>query len=61
MRLDVRHLACGYGEKTVVHGVSLAVERGEIVCLLGANGSGKTTFFKTVLGLLRPQGGDVLL
>ena len=41
--LDVSGLAVGYGAVEVVHGIDLHVERGEIVCLLGANGAGKTT------------------
>lgn len=61
MRLETRELACGYGRKTVMEGISVTVDPGEILCLLGSNGSGKTTFFKTILGLLKKQGGDILL
>ncbi len=61
MRLEVERANCGYGGKPVVGGVSLALESGEVVCLLGANGSGKTTLFKAILGLLRLTGGRILV
>ncbi|MCL4766583.1 MAG: ABC transporter ATP-binding protein [Hyphomicrobiaceae bacterium] len=61
MRLEVRDLAFGYPERPVGRDVSLTVEPGEVLCLLGPNGCGKTTLFKTMLGLLRSQGGAVLL
>jgi ABC-type cobalamin/Fe3+-siderophores transport system ATPase subunit len=61
MRLSVEDVTAGYGRKTVVHGISLAIESGEVLCLLGANGSGKTTLFKTILGLLRPSAGRVCI
>ncbi len=50
-----------YGGRTVVDGVSLQVDRGEIVGLLGPNGAGKTTTFYMMVGLVRPDGGEVLL
>jgi lipopolysaccharide export system ATP-binding protein len=50
-----------YGGRTVVNGVSLQVDRGEIVGLLGPNGAGKTTTFYMMVGLVRPDGGEVLL
>ena len=61
MRLEARDLAFGYPGHPVGRDVTLAFEAGEIVCLLGPNGGGKTTFFKTLLGLLAPQGGTVLV
>jgi iron complex transport system ATP-binding protein len=61
MRLEASHLDFGYSGKRVGSDVSLALERGEVLCLLGPNGSGKTTLFKTLLGLLPAQGGAVLL
>ena len=61
MRLEARALAFGYSGHPVGRDVSMCVSSGEVVCLLGPNGGGKTTLFKTLLGLLRPQGGSVLL
>lgn len=50
-----------YGKRTVVNGVSIQVAQGEIVGLLGPNGAGKTTTFYMMVGLVRPDDGDVLL
>jgi branched-chain amino acid transport system ATP-binding protein len=58
--LDVRDLVAGYGETTVLQGVSLTVPAGSVVALLGPNGAGKTTLLRTVSGLLRSRGGRVL-
>jgi branched-chain amino acid transport system ATP-binding protein len=49
-----------YGPSQVLHSVSLEVNQGEIVCLLGANAAGKTTTMKTIFGLLRPRRGTIL-
>src|SRR6266550_3571569 len=49
-----------YGPIQVLNKVSLEVNRGEIVCLLGANAAGKTTTMKTIFGLVRPRTGSVL-
>ena len=53
---DVR---VAYGNVEVLRGVSLRVSAGELVCLLGANGAGKSTTAKTISGLLRPRGGRI--
>ena len=50
-----------YGARTVVNGVNLVVHPGEIVGLLGPNGAGKTTCFYMIVGLVRPDGGEVYL
>ena len=61
MKLEALDLAFGYPGHSVGRAVSMSVSAGEVVCLLGPNGGGKTTLFKTMLGLLRPQGGVVAL
>lgn len=61
MKLELANLGCGYGQRSVVKDVSLTVNEGEVICLLGANGCGKTTLIKTVLGLLKPREGHILL
>jgi branched-chain amino acid transport system ATP-binding protein len=48
-----------YGQIHILHGLSLRVEPGELVCLLGGNASGKSTTLKTILGLVRPRAGRV--
>ena len=57
--LSVRNLEVSYGAIPALHGVSLDVERGEIVTLIGANGAGKTTTLRTISGLLKPRRGEV--
>jgi branched-chain amino acid transport system ATP-binding protein len=59
--LKLESVAASYGPIEVLRQVSLEVQRGEIVCLLGGNAAGKSTTLKTVLGLLRPSGGSVAL
>ena len=48
-----------YGKIKALHGVSLEVPRGKLVCILGANGAGKTTILKTVSGILEPETGTI--
>ncbi|MHB0876681.1 MAG: ABC transporter ATP-binding protein [Anaerolineae bacterium] len=59
--LDVQDLHTYYGNIQALRGVSLHVEEGEIVTLIGANGAGKTTTLNTISGILRPRRGRVLL
>ena len=59
MELDVSEVYVGYGETEILHGVSISVERGEIVTIIGPNGSGKSTLMKTIFGLLKPTVGRV--
>jgi branched-chain amino acid transport system ATP-binding protein len=57
--LDVKDIHVFYGNIEAVKGMSFHVDRGEIVCLIGANGAGKTTTLRTVSGLLRPREGAI--
>jgi branched-chain amino acid transport system ATP-binding protein len=59
--LTVTDLAVSYGSVPAVDRVSLTIEPGELRVILGANGAGKTTIIKTLLGLLRPRGGKISL
>ena len=61
MKLEAKHIVKKYRSRTVVNDVSFEVNQGEIVGLLGPNGAGKTTSFYTVVGLIRPLSGNVLL
>ena len=61
MLLKVTDLTCGYGPVLAVRDVSFEVEEGAIVCVLGANGAGKSTTLKAVSGLVRPAQGTVVL
>lgn len=57
--LSVRDLHAGYGGTEVLQGVSLDVNQGEVVAIVGANGVGKTTLLRTIAGLLTPTGGTI--
>ena len=59
MLLAVEDLHAHYGKSHILHGVSLEVDAGEIVCLLGRNGAGKSTTLKSVMGLVTPSRGHV--
>jgi branched-chain amino acid transport system ATP-binding protein len=58
--LDVRNLYAGYNNVQVLSDISLSVNKGEIVALIGSNGTGKSTFVKTVVGWLKPWDGKIL-
>ena len=57
--LRVEQLSVAYGETLIVRDVDLTVAAGEIVCLMGRNGVGKTTLLKSVMGILRPKSGRI--
>ena len=59
--LEARHLQKSYGSRQVVFDVSVKVEKGEVVGLLGPNGAGKTTSFYMIVGLVRTDGGQILI
>ena len=60
-RLEAHHLQKAYGSRKVVHDVSVQVDKGEVVGLLGPNGAGKTTSFYMIVGLVRADGGQILI
>lgn len=57
--IELKNIDCGYGKKKVLNNVSLTIKAGEFTCLLGENGVGKTTLFKTILGLLPVLNGAI--
>lgn len=59
--LVVSDLSVSYGAVSVLHGISLTVQEGELVTIVGANGAGKTTLLKTLAGILAPSGGHITL
>ena len=59
--LQVSGLEVRYGETRVLHGVDLDVDVGEVVCLVGRNGMGKTTLLRSILGLIPPAAGTITL
>jgi branched-chain amino acid transport system ATP-binding protein len=59
--LELDNLVAAYGNVTALKGLSLRVEEGEIVALLGANGAGKSTTLRTISGLIKPRAGSVRL
>ena len=59
MILATRDLVTGYGVGAVLHGVSIEVDEGEVVCLLGRNGAGKSTTLRSIMGLTPPRSGRV--
>lgn len=58
--LEINNLKVNYGKVTALKGVSMHVEQGELVAVIGSNGAGKTTTMNTISGLLRPTSGDIL-
>lgn len=58
--LSVKNLAVRYGAIEALHDVSVEINRGEIVTLIGSNGAGKTTLLRTISGLLRPTAGEIV-
>lgn len=60
-RIEAKNLVKIYGDRSVVNDVSFEVNKGEVVCLLGPNGAGKTTTFYMVVGLVKPNRGQIFL
>jgi branched-chain amino acid transport system ATP-binding protein len=59
--LELHGVNAAYGPNLVLHDVTVSVNKGEIVCLLGANAAGKTTTMKTIFGLVKPRSGTITL
>lgn len=59
--LKIKNLEAGYGKLRVLKKISMHVDHGEIVSLIGANGAGKTTLLSTITGLVRASGGEIVL
>lgn len=60
MLLEVKNLDAGYGFLQILRKVSLNIDAGEYVCLVGPNGAGKSTTLKSIAGLIKPKGGEIL-
>ena len=58
--LEIENLNSGYGDVTVLSDISLSIEKGEIIALVGSNGAGKSTLLKTISGLLTPTSGKII-
>jgi branched-chain amino acid transport system ATP-binding protein len=59
--LELEQVVSGYGASEVLHGVSLHIDEGETVCLLGSNAAGKSTTLRTILGMVAPRSGSITL
>ena len=57
--LEVKNVKSGYGKALILHGITLEVNKGELVTVIGPNGSGKSTLLKTIAGLLKTYDGDI--
>ncbi|WP_202436509.1 MULTISPECIES: ABC transporter ATP-binding protein [Vibrio] len=59
MKLSVHDLQCGYGQTVIAENISFSVTSGEVLCILGPNGVGKSTLFKSMLNLIPKLGGEI--
>src|SRR5690348_1650880 len=59
--VEVQNLTAGYGQQIAIDNVSLGIPQGQITGLIGPNGAGKSTLLKTIVGILKPQQGTVLV
>lgn len=58
--LDIKNINCFYGDVQVIYDVSMHVNEGEVISLIGANGAGKSTTLRTISGLMRPASGEII-
>ena len=59
--LEIQNLEVSYGAVQVLWGISLSVQKGQVVCLIGPNGAGKTTTLNAIIGVLRARRGRITL
>jgi phospholipid/cholesterol/gamma-HCH transport system ATP-binding protein len=59
--LKIEHLKKHFGKQTVLDDINLTINRGEITCIIGQSGSGKTVLFRHIIGLIFPDGGRIFL
>ncbi len=59
--VQVTALQQGYGQKIVLSDIDLSLNRGQILALIGPSGAGKTTLIRSIMGMIRPQSGQVLV
>jgi branched-chain amino acid transport system ATP-binding protein len=59
--LTIKNLSAGYGKVQVLHGISIEVQKGQVVTLIGSNGAGKTTTMRAVSGMIAPTAGEITL
>lgn len=60
MQLEVKNLNAGYGDLTILRDVDISVENGELVSIVGSNGTGKSTLLKCIIGLIKPRSGRIV-
>ncbi len=60
-QLELHNVTITYGETTIIRNLSLSIQHGEIVSLLGPSGAGKTTILKTIAGLHQPLSGKIII
>ncbi|MCU0576540.1 MAG: ABC transporter ATP-binding protein [Desulfobacterota bacterium] len=58
--LDIKNINCFYGDVQVIYDVSMHIEEGEVISLIGANGAGKSTMLRTISGLMKPRSGEII-
>jgi len=58
--LDIRNINCYYGDVQVIYDVSMHIEEGEVISLIGANGAGKSTMLRVISGLMKPRSGEII-